>query len=99
MGLIGYELSCGYVLCILTALINISFMHLFTKSLESSNIVGNICESPDITVANINRLPIELKFRGTINHISSLKRHFFHNADEFNKELLVSNNTYSHGSQ
>lgn len=52
-------------------------MHLFTKSLESSNIVGNICESLDITAANINRLPIELQFRGTINHISSLKRHLF----------------------
>ena len=64
--------------CIFTPLINIPFMHLFIKSLGSSNIiVGNICESLDITVANLNRLPIELKFRGTINHTSSLKRHLF----------------------
>lgn len=65
------------VKCILTALIKIPFMYLFIKSLQSSNIVGNICESLDISVANINRLPIDLKFRGTINHISSLKRQLF----------------------
>lgn len=39
-------------------LIKISFIHLFIQSLESSNIVGNIFESLDITIANINQLRI-----------------------------------------